>query len=429
MPTTEEATVPLSRARGMALRKVRLSEYGFSILQIETLLACNMACDFCAYPLLEDKGARLGSDTVLALLDQVDPDDPGLEYVCLSHYNEPLLDERIYGFIDEAKRRGLRTLIITNGLAFRSPEVVDRLLDAAPDLLKISYQTASPARFYATRGTRVSYEKYALSVAAFLAEAVDRGSPTRITLDFACNFLTPATRFVRHVLGVERGDASVRDEVRVLTPYVLDVLESIGREVPEIAVERAEARRYLSGLVRDYLAQESFELSDRVSLKVKRFVHGRRLSAFRPAAATVPCGTRILSVLANGSVVPCCLAHEDLLSMGDAAVESLADVLERGRPLIEAVHTGVGMPAVCHVCQGAPSRRGALLLSGLREYRKRPVIATLVTVCGLAVLGLLAYAAHPATPALVDVLHDAYAVVADFVRYVFDYHISPRLLR
>lgn len=427
MPTTAPGMPSSLLAAPRALPKVRLSEHGFSILQIETLLACNMACDFCAYPLLEDKGARLESETVVGLLDQIDPDDPGLEYVCLSHYNEPLLDDRIYDFIGEAKKRGLKVLIITNGLAFRSQEVIDRLLDAAPDLLKISYQTASPSRFYASRGTRISYEKYALSVSAFLAEAVRRDSPTMITLDFACNFLTPLSRFARHVLGVERGDSSVRDEVRKLAPYMLDVLESIGREVPELSVEREDAKRYLSGLERDYLEQESLELSDHVSLKVKRFIHGRRLSAFRPAASTVPCGTRILSVLANGSVVPCCLAHEGLLSMGDATAEALSDVLERGRPLIESVQSGVGMPDACRVCQGAPSRRGALVLSGLRAYRKRPVFATSVTALGGLMLGLAAYAAHPATPALVDIVHDAYLVVTDFLHYVLDYHISPRL--
>ncbi len=409
--------------------KVRLSDHGFTVLQIETLLACNMACEFCAYPLLADKGARLPTEAVLSILDQVDPEDPGFEYVCLSHYNEPLLDDRIYGLIGEVRNRGFKVLVITNGLAFRSRETVSRLLAAEPDFVKISYQTPSPARFYSARGAGMSYEKYALSVIGFLREAVASGSRTQVTIDFACNFLTPSQRFLRGALGVEMGDRSVRDEIRVLACYVLDVLESIGREVPELKVNRAEAKEYLAGLGRDYLEQSAFRLSEGVSIKVKRFVHGRRLSAFRPARSTKPCGTRILSVLSSGSLVPCCLAHEDLLSMGDATKEPLAGMLERGGPLLQAIRSGKGMPDVCRTCQGAPTARGALVVSGVREYRKRPVTASLVTAAAVGLVGLLGYAAHPATPTIVHIVQDAYLVASDFARYLFDYHISPRVLR
>lgn len=408
---------------------VRLSDHGFTILQIETLLACNMACGFCAYPLLSDKGARLTTATILSVLDQVDPDDPGLEYVCLSHYNEPLLDGRIYDLIGEVKSRGMKVLIITNGLAFRSEEAVARLLDAEPDLVKISYQTASASRFYAARGANLSYERYSLGVSTFLREAVRRDSKSSITLDFACNFLTPAKRLRRELLGVECGDRAIRDEIRILTPFVLDVLETIGYEVPQLRADRAEAKRFLDSLERDYQQQSSFQLSDSIGVKVKRFIHGRRLASFRPATTTAPCGTRILSVLANGSVVPCCLVHEDLLSMGNANSETLREMLERGAPMLRAIHAGKGMPKVCRVCQGAPTARGALVVSGVRAYRERPILATAITGAGATLAALLVYAAHPGTPAFVDMVRDAYLVVSEFLAHVLDYHISPRLWR
>ncbi|TLM79444.1 MAG: radical SAM protein, partial [Actinobacteria bacterium] len=224
--STRTIGAPLIEAAAAVDRpKVRLSEYGFTVLQIETLLACNMACSFCAYPLLEDKGARLDDATVLRLLDQVDPDDPEFEYVCFSHYNEPLLDDRVFDFLRAARERGLKTLLITNGLALRSPETVERLLSAEPDFIKISFQTASRHKFYQSRGTGISYEKYALTVIDFLRVAQERGGRTKVTVDFACNFMPWYQRLIRGLLGVEAGDPSVRHDLTSLSPYVVDCVE------------------------------------------------------------------------------------------------------------------------------------------------------------------------------------------------------------
>ena len=43
----------------MSYSKINLSDYGFNILQIETVAACNMACGFCPYPLKTDKVSKL----------------------------------------------------------------------------------------------------------------------------------------------------------------------------------------------------------------------------------------------------------------------------------------------------------------------------------------------------------------------------------
>ena len=41
------------------MEKIKLSNFGFRILQIETKAACYMACSFCPYPLKEDKTSSL----------------------------------------------------------------------------------------------------------------------------------------------------------------------------------------------------------------------------------------------------------------------------------------------------------------------------------------------------------------------------------
>ena len=43
--------------------KIKISDYGFNILQIESTAACNMACSFCPYPLKEDKISKIELET------------------------------------------------------------------------------------------------------------------------------------------------------------------------------------------------------------------------------------------------------------------------------------------------------------------------------------------------------------------------------
>ena len=46
------------------MNKIKLSEFGFNILQIETYANCNMACSFCPYPLKDDTSSKLNLETI-----------------------------------------------------------------------------------------------------------------------------------------------------------------------------------------------------------------------------------------------------------------------------------------------------------------------------------------------------------------------------
>ena len=47
------------------LEKLKLTQYGFDVLQIESTAACNMACSFCPYPLKDDSGKWLEKSNYL----------------------------------------------------------------------------------------------------------------------------------------------------------------------------------------------------------------------------------------------------------------------------------------------------------------------------------------------------------------------------
>src|SRR5688500_13292110 len=89
-----------------AVTPVNIAKYGYTVLQIETAAACNMACTFCAYPTKEDQQSRMPDEIVRRAILSVDPASDGFQHICFSQFNEPLMDTRIHGFIRFAQQQG-----------------------------------------------------------------------------------------------------------------------------------------------------------------------------------------------------------------------------------------------------------------------------------------------------------------------------------
>ena len=98
------------------MNKIKLSHYGFDILQIESTAACNMACSFCPYPLKNDKVSKLNLEDIFKILNRVDFSDKSFQYVTFSQFNEPLLDKRIFDILKFCKEKNIPVMFITNGL-------------------------------------------------------------------------------------------------------------------------------------------------------------------------------------------------------------------------------------------------------------------------------------------------------------------------
>ena len=77
-----------------------------------------MECGFCPYPLKgnKEKISKLETNTIFNTLDQINSSDPDFKYVTFSQFNEPLLDSRIFDFIEHAKKKSLQVYFISNGL-------------------------------------------------------------------------------------------------------------------------------------------------------------------------------------------------------------------------------------------------------------------------------------------------------------------------
>ena len=118
------------------MEKIKLSEFGFNILQIESTAACNMACSFCPYPLKDDKITKLDLDNIYKVLDRIDFTEKGFQYVTFSQFNEPLLDKRIFDILKHCKERNIPVHFITNGLLLNKETNAQVLVDAIENIDK-----------------------------------------------------------------------------------------------------------------------------------------------------------------------------------------------------------------------------------------------------------------------------------------------------
>ncbi|MBN3040082.1 MAG: radical SAM protein [Candidatus Omnitrophica bacterium] len=348
-------------------KKVDLSLYGYSILQIETKSVCNMNCLFCAYGSRKDKGRTLSREDVLGLIDSLDNSSGRLKYVCFSHFNEPLLDERIYDFIEYARKKGFPVLIITNGLLFKDKEIVSRLIDSGPEFIKLSLQVLNESLFKSSRGINGQFTEYKSNVVNFLKSSLDGSS--QVTVDIACNFLSGFRNFKTKIFGLERGDPSVYPDTDSLKDDIKVFLNDLKKIDLRFSFDLNKIDNYLKSLNQNYALDQGFVLAGNIILKIKPFIYGMRLREFYPLKTGSKCPNEILGILAGGEVVPCCLAYGDMLTMGNIKNEALDDILEKNKVWIDNLHKGRNLPLTCRRCLGAPTKRGAIV-KGLKARVK-----------------------------------------------------------
>jgi radical SAM protein with 4Fe4S-binding SPASM domain len=187
-----------------------------------------------------------------------------------------------------------------------------------------------------------------------------KGRESKVYVDIAFNFLSPGVKLLSCALGLEMGDPSITDIACDLTPGVERFLSELKSFDASFNFDAHAVPRHIARLKKNYALQDGFRLAGNEFLKFKKFIYGRRQERFLPARRPMGCSTDILGILASGDVVPCCLAYDTSLSMGNIKEEPLPAILERNRFFIENLRSGKDLPIRCRRCLGAPTKRGLL---------------------------------------------------------------------
>jgi len=343
------------------MNKIKLSDYGFNILQIETVAACNMACSFCPYPLKDDKTSKLDLENIYSILDQVDADDTKLNYITFSQFNEPLLDNRIFDIIDFCQTKNLPILFITNGLLLNKEKNVKNLLKYQPKI-KLSLQVLDVNKHKEARGLNLELDKYVSTVINFCK--IIKNTNIDLTIDLGCNFNeNKSNYYLRKLLGIQTGDPSVPksiDQTMKMFSKFINYFYDISDESYKKNFDNL--KNYKSFFKKNNYDQNGYKIYDNVTLKLKTFIFGRRITDFQPINNNFACDSKILGILADGSVVPCCLAYEDSISLGNVKKLNLSQILKNGdKFLYNLRNKNETKHQTCKKCFGEPTRRGAIV--------------------------------------------------------------------
>lgn len=333
---------------------IKLSNYGFNILQLETYGLCNMECGFCPYPLKknDDKKTKLDEKIIKNVIDQIDPNDEKFKYITFSHFNEPLLDVRIFDFVKYAKEKGLEVHFITNGLLFDKDHIVQKLIQTKP-VMKISLQIIDSSKHEEGRGLNLEFEKYFEKIVNFINKV--KNENLNVTIDVGCNFQNNSTKYyLKKILGLDTGDPNIphttKETLILLKKYFGNYFNNVSD------------KNFLSdekSIYDFYLNQEGIKLSENITIKIKPFLYGRRIDNYFPINDNFSCNSDILSIQSTGNVVPCCLVYDESLSLGNIFNSNLSDILQNNLEFFHDLKTkGAKKHLVCKKCFGEPTKRG-----------------------------------------------------------------------
>ena len=343
------------------MNKIKLSDYGFDTLQIESTAACNMACSFCPYPLKDDKTSKLNIEKIFSLLDQVDLEDEKFKYVTFSQFNEPLLDNRIFEILEYCNKIKFPFLFVTNGLLLNKKKNVENLIKYQSKI-KLSLQVLDSTKHKDARGLDLELDRYVSTVVDFCKSVKDTN--VDLTIDLGCNFNENKFNLnLRKFLGIQTGDPSVpetMDQTMKMFSKFVDYFYDITDEPHKSKLQNL--KNYKDFFKKNNYDQEGYKIYDNVTLKLKTFFFGRRISNFHAINDNFACDSKILGILADGNVVPCCLAYEDSISLGNIKNINLKDVLDNGKGFLFNLRSkGQKKHETCKKCFGEPTFRGAIL--------------------------------------------------------------------
>lgn len=261
---------------------------------IETTSRCPFVCVMC--PKSSPAYDRPDETMPLALFFAIVQQLQHQERVCLHLFGDPLMDPYIFERIAFVRKRGLKSTFSTNAVLLHD-ETIERLLSEGPDRLVVSCDAVSDGTYRAMRGPKARQDLAERRVERLLDRWASRGRPMIVVL-----------RFVD-----------------------LDV------NLPERAAF-VERWRHHEGVEIDVRAHLRFpDVPPLLDQQARRPVHRGFYSHTRGRRAPVKCLRHWFSeggelgVQADGKVVPCCLAHNREVILGDLREEALADIWKSRR--------------------------------------------------------------------------------------------------
>jgi radical SAM protein with 4Fe4S-binding SPASM domain len=278
----------------------------FKKVYIEITNVCNLKCDFC--PVTERKAKLMDSASFEKILSQV---KDYTDHVYLHVKGEPLLHPELGLFLDLAYKYKLKVNITTNATLIN--KVKDKLLDK-PSLRQINFSLHS----FDANDLHLSFEEYLNNILDFTSKAVNS---TDIIVSYRLWNLEEDVKGIdknRHIL--DKIEKAFNLDYKIEDALMKNRGIKLAKNV------------YLNAAFRFVWPDESLSLSDEVG-----FCYGLKDQ---------------IAILADGTVVPCCLDGEGVINLGNIFDQGFEAIIKgnRAQTMFEGFSNRKVIEELCKKC-------------------------------------------------------------------------------
>ncbi len=353
---------------------------------IELTSHCNMHCTFCPSDILKRRKGHLADSAFRKLMEGLRALDIKTP-ILLNVLGEPLLNKKIYGYLDLVEEYGHPVTLITNMTLLGDKHVQKEILGHSNLTLAMSLQTVN-RRAYRMRGyDKLDFKNFFPIFFDVVEEKFRMGSSARLEIHVASNYVLSHDPSVQSdsELRLWPNFSSEKAELKWIRG-LLDKLERFARTIQSRYPRAFEDERNLAlqkfrdhigsriAMTRDQLPQNFHHLKDDVfwgymflpsvllvfkSLELwsrdwtfirsvvpaDKYIHIEEVSEPRFCSMAENFG-----LLANGDFVLCCLDYEGEMRLGNIDTMSVEEVLRSDKRA--AIRQNVMTEEVCRRCKG-----------------------------------------------------------------------------
>ncbi len=281
----------------------------FKKFYLEITSVCNLACHFC--PPTERQKQFLSVEDFTKRLDDI---KPHTDYIYLHVKGEPLLHPKVDLFLDIAHEKGFKVNITTNGTLLEKKK--DRIINK-PALRQMNISLHS---FDGHPGSR-DKEAYVMSVVSFIKEA---------------------TKDSELIISLRLWNLTQDNTTNLERQRNRELLSIIEREF-QLDYKIEEKVTPGSGL----------KLSDRIYINQDYEFKWPALHEEEDDGKGFCYGLRNQAgILANGTVIPCCLDGEGIINLGNINTNRFSDIIEgeRATKIVDGFSQRVAVEELCRKC-------------------------------------------------------------------------------
>ncbi|MGL4762536.1 MAG: radical SAM/SPASM domain-containing protein [Sarcina sp.] len=278
----------------------------FKKIYIETTNICNLSCNFC--PKTKRKLENMSLEKFEIILDKI---RPFTDYIYLHLMGEPLLNKNLREFLQEAKNRGFKINITTNGtlLAKNGKAIIESNAVRQINISLHSFEANEEVDFY----------QYINEITHFVNEVNEK-------TDTIC------------ALRLWNMD-SVYDAKNKLNDEIMGILEK------NLNIEFS--------LEDHFKVKPNAKVRDRVYIMTAEKFKWPVMGGLPATERTFCYGLRTqLGILVDGTVVPCCIDSDGNIPLGNIFEQDLEEIItsERATKIYDGFSCGKAVEDLCKKC-------------------------------------------------------------------------------